>query len=184
MKEINLLPKPKQEELRSEVLLSSLYKIIGISVVSFCVVFLAQLGTKFYLNSDLGAINDKITQLKGQVNKQDNASIKTQIANINNRIGDFKNLAGATPKWSKVLKAFAVLPPQDVKINSFVLDFGRKSVTINGFSPTREKVIDTYNSILADNKEFYNIDYPLENVAKPEDINFHFTFNIRDDLLK
>jgi hypothetical protein len=184
MREINLLPKPKQQELRYEVLLNSLYKVIGISVVSFVLVFSVKLGTKLYLGSELASIQNQSEQLKGLVDKQDNAAIKNQIGQVNNEIADFSNLSAATPKWSKVLKAFAVLPPSGVKINSFVLDFGKKTVNINGTSPTRELVIQTYYNILRDSKEFYDIDYPLENIAKPKDINFHFTFFVRDDLLK
>ena len=55
---------------------------------------------------------------------------------------------------------------------------------ISGYSPTRELVISLYNSILQDDQDFKNIDYPLENVAKAIDINFHFTFSIQDSLLK
>jgi hypothetical protein len=90
----------------------------------------------------------------------------------------------ANPKWSKVLESFAALPPEDVGITSMILDLKNKSVNISGFAPRREEVIEFYNNILADTENFYGVDYPLENVAKPTDNIFHFTFYIKDELLQ
>lgn len=184
MREINLLPKSKQSELHYEKVLHALFKVVWISVMSFAVVFLAQLAVKLYLEGQLRYLQAKTATLRGQVDKNENAQIRLEINAINNRIADFKNLSDGTPKWSKVLKAFAVLPPSEVRIETFNLDFTKKMVSITGVSPTREKVIETYYNILNDSKNFNNIDYPLENVAKPTDINFHFTFYVNDSLLK
>ena len=63
------------------------------------------------------------------------------------------------------------------------IDPVKKSISINGFSPTRELVIELYNIIRNDTKDFKNINYPLENVALPKDNNFHFVFFIQDKLL-
>jgi translation elongation factor EF-4 len=71
-----------------------------------------------------------------------------------------------------------------VGITSLAVDLKTKAVTITGFAPTREKVRDFYNNIYSDTKEFHGVDFPLENVAKPTDNLFHFTFYINDDLIK
>ena len=156
----------------------------GISVFSFALVLLAQFGIKLYLQIQYQGIESQIAQIKSQVDKKENAQIKAEIDGINGKISDYKNLAQSAPKWSKVLKAFSKLPPKGVKINSMVINFSSKSIIISGFAPTRESVIAMYQSVLQDGSEFYNIDYPLENVLKPKDINFHFTFYINDSLLK
>lgn len=183
MKLINLLPKIKQMELRYESFFRGLLMIFILSLVSFAAVFISQLGAKFYLQAKGAAINAEITQLKSQVDKQENAGLKKKIQNINDIIADFNNLS-VSPKWSRVLKAFAPLPPSEVKINSFTIEPAKKSISITGNSPTRELVIELYNAILNDKENFYNIDYPLENVAKGTNVNFHFTFYIQDKLLK
>jgi Tfp pilus assembly protein PilN len=184
MKLINLLPKPRQEELRYQKMLSALTAALWFSLASFIMVFLLQLGVKIYLQSRQKSIQAEIGQLKSQVDKQENAQIKQQIKDINSRITDFKNLSDSAPKWSKVLKAFAVLPPPGTKINGLTIDLAKKSINISGFGDTREAVIALYESVKQDSQQFFNIDYPLENVAKPTDVNFHFTFYIKDDLLK
>jgi Tfp pilus assembly protein PilN len=99
-------------------------------------------------------------------------------------MNDFKNLAETTPAWSKVLLAFADQVPEGVQINSFSADLTTKKITISGFAPTREQVIQLYNNINDDKNRFKDINYPLENVSKPANINFHFTFYIKDELLK
>jgi len=184
MKTINLLPKSRQEELRYEILLHSLWFVIILSLLSFAMVFLAQFGAKFYLQYQAVAIKDQISQLQIQVNQQQNADIKTKIQSINGLISDYNNLANNSPKLSRVIKAFAPLPPAGVKINSFAVDPTAKTISITGTSPTRDLVIKLYNNILLDTKDFSNIDYPLENVVEPTNVNFHFTFNIQDGLMK
>jgi hypothetical protein len=184
MKIINLLPKSRQEELRYEILLHSLWFVIILSLLSFALVFLAQFGAKFYLQYEAVAIKDQISQLQIQVNQQQNADIKTKIQAINGLISDYNNLAGSSPKLSRVVKAFAPLTPAGVKINSFNVNPANKTINISGTSPTRDLVIKLYNNILLDTKDFSNIDYPLENVVEPTNVNFHFTFNIQDGLLK
>lgn len=184
MKIINLLPKPRQELLRQEATFRSLLSFFWISLFTFALVIAVQAGVKIYLQTQGNAINNSIEILQAQVKKQENSTVKKQITVINNYIADYKNLSTGIPKWSKVLKAFAPLPPRGVVVNSFVIDFNKKSVNINGTAPTRELVIELYNNILQDEKEFYNIDYPLENVAKPKDISFHFTFYIKDEVIK
>lgn len=184
MKTINLLPKIRQQELRYEIILRSLWVFISLSLASFVLVFLVQFGTKFYLQIEAGVIKGRVAQLRTQVNKQQNADIKARIQTLNNLASDYKNLADNSPKWSKVIKAFAPLPPAGIRVSSFTIDTQKKTVNITGLAPTRELVILLYNNILKDTANFSNIDYPLENVAQPTNINFHFTFKINDKLYK
>jgi len=184
MKTINLLPKTRQQELRYEIILYSLWVVVSLSLVSFVLVFLVQFATKFYLQYQDNTIKQQVAQLQSQVNKQQNTEIKAKIEAVNNLVSDYLNLAKSSPHWSKVIKAFAPLPPPGIKISRFSIDPGQKMVAISGLSPTRELVILLYNNILQDTDDFYGIDYPLENVVNPVNVSFHFTFKIQDKLLQ
>lgn len=184
MRIVNLLPKNRQEELRYEAMLRSLWTVCVFSLISFVLVFLVQFGLKIYLEFQAGSIKSQIASLENQIAQQRNTNVKDQITAINNLIADFNSLTSSSPKWSKVIKAFVVLPPAGVRINSFSIDPQTKSISIYGLSPTRELVIELYNNILKDTKNFYGINYPLENVAKPKNIAFHFTFFYNEDLIK
>lgn len=181
-KVINLLPKPKQKELHYDSMLHSLWTIVIWSCLSFAAVFAAQFATKFYLQLEGQVIHDQIIALQKEVDKQQNSDVKAKIAVANNLIKDYHKLAVASPQWSKIIKAFAPLPPAGIKINTFAVNTSNKSVVITGLSPTRDLVIMLYNTILADQKDFYGIDYPLENVVAPTNNSFHFTFYVQDSL--
>lgn len=154
------------------------------SAMSFVVVLLVQFGARFYLQQHKASLEKNIRELEQLTAKEENAKIKQEIAKLNNLITDYQSLSSSVPKISKVVRAFAPLVPEGVLITSMRVDANKNFVDISGFSPTRELVIKLYENILAESKNFPNIDYPLENVAKPTEINFHFTFNITPDLLK
>ena len=184
MRVINLLPKEKQQELKYEQVFKGFVKVFWLSVATFILVVLVQLGAKWYLELQITSLKASLSDLQQQVNKQDNSTIKNKITAINNVVGDFATLAAASPKWSNVIAAFSPLPPQGVQINTFVVDPKSSIVNITGFAPTRELVIQLYNNILGDTTDITGIDYPLENIAKPTNINFHFTFGFNPGLLK
>jgi Tfp pilus assembly protein PilN len=184
MKIINLLPKTRQQELRYEVILYSLWVVVSLSLASFVLVFLVQFATKFYLQYQDNVIKQQVVQLQSQVNKQQNTEIKAKIEAVNNLVSDYLNLANSSPHWSKVIKAFAPLPPPGIKISTFGIDPSQNTVNITGLSPTRDLVIALYNNILQDTNDFYGINYPLENVVNPVNVNFHFTFKIQSKLLQ
>lgn len=182
MKTINLLPKFKQEELRYYITLQGLWAIVTLSLISFALVFLAQIGTKLYLEQQAGSIKDQITLLQGQVNQQKNSDVKNQVTTINNLIADYKMLEIDSPKWSKVIKAFTKIPPKGLRVSNFSINPQQKSISIYGISPTRDLVIQLYNNILQDNSDFYNVDYPLENIVSPTNVSYHFTFYFQNKL--
>ena len=184
MKIINLLPKQKQQELKDEAIYHSLASLVWVSVASFVLVFAAQFATKLYLQHRAGTIQSDINQLQQAVNRQDNSKIKTQITAVNNVVGDFDALAAAAPQWSGLIKAFTPLPPPGVHVLTLNVNVADRSVIITGFSPTRDLVIQLYNNILSDTDHFYGIDYPLENVSKPSNVNFHFTFFVKASVLQ
>ncbi len=184
MKIINLLPKTRQYELKYEAIYHSLVSLFSISLLSFVIVFTLQFATKLYLKFQAEQLAGNINRLTEEVNKQDNTSLKQKITVVNNVITDYKNISDQNPRWSNLIKVFVPLVPDGVRVDSLTVNVKNKTVQISGFAPTREVVIAMYNNILADSDNFTNIDYPLENVARPKDINFHFMFTVKDEVLK
>lgn len=184
MKNINLLPKLRQKELYHEWVLHYLFSIIWISFFSFVLVILFQLVAKVSLQNKLKAVQRNIEQLKTQVNQEENTVIRTRIKNANDLIADYSNIAKSSPKWSKMLEAFSVLPPKGVHISSFVMNSNNKMATISGSGDTREEVLELYYAIKADEEHFYNVDFPLQHLLKPSNVSFQFIFYVKDELLK
>lgn len=181
---INLLPKSRLKELYQETVFHRLLSIVWLTVFSFVVVIGVQIYAQFQLQKELDSYQVQVDQLRQQVNKKENSELKDRIKNLNNLIGDYKNLSAGIPKLSKVLVAFAALPPESVSINSMAIDPVKKTVVVSGFSPTREAVIAFYNALVSDSQNFDNVDYPLQHIVKATDVPFQFTFSIQDQLLK
>jgi Tfp pilus assembly protein PilN len=183
IKRTNLLPKDKLKELTYEHVLYSVTVAIVASVVILLLGLLVQFGVWFYLNKKMVSSDEEIGQLKISANKTEDAAIKEHINLVNAEIQDFTALSAATPQWSTVLAAFVKDVPQGIKISEFDADATKKQITITGYSPTRDAVIDLYNNLNADKEHFLNINYPLENVSKPTDVKFTYTFSIVDGVL-
>ena len=183
MKRVNLLPQHKQSELYYEDLYRSVTTWVILCSAILVIGILAQIAVWVYLEHKQQSIIEEVGQLQQQIDKSENAEVKQEIREINTLMTDFENLYSAAPQWSKVLKAFVRLVPAGVEISSFTADHKTGSIEISGYSPTREQVIELYNNINADKDHFKNINYPLENVAKPTDIQFNFEFFISDGVL-
>jgi Tfp pilus assembly protein PilN len=184
MKIINLLPRIKQQELRYEELFHSVLTAAIFGFVSLVLVVLLKVGLGVYLQQQQTAVAAQIEQTKSLSNKEENAKLKSTIDNINLQLKDYQDLSNASPLWSNALRFFAADVPDQVKITTFVADSAKKQVDIGGFAPTREQVIALYNKINEDKEHFRDIDYPLENVARATDVDFHFTFFVQDSVLK
>lgn len=183
MRRMNLLPKPKQQELAFEKLFYSVAKACVIAAAFMALGIVAQLGVYAYLSRESSKVNAEIEVMKRTANKTENTAMKQKIRLANMQIEDFSLLQSQIPQWSKVMAAFLANVPQDVKITNFTADATKKEITINGYSPTRDLVIDLYNNINTDKEHFKEINYPLENVSQPTDVRFTFTFMIADNVL-
>ncbi len=183
MRIINLLPKEKQSELHYEEIFHSVSVAAALAGIILLLGLIGQLAVRVYLGQQIKSVQAKIEQTKRLTNKTENNELKLKIKLDNAEMTDFKNLAETTPAWSKVLLAFSAQVPDGIHINLLTADAATKRVTVNGQSPTRDAVIQLYNNIVQDSGNFRDIDYPLENVAKPTDVAFHYTFYIKDDLL-
>jgi Tfp pilus assembly protein PilN len=183
MKHINLLPKLKQRELAHERMFYSM----SIAVVIAGVILLSGVGVQLivwtYLNRTVVKINNDIEQLKRNANKSENAQVKLQIKNANAQIKDFTDLSSKTPQWATVLEAFMQDVPSGVKVTQLDGDATKAEITISGYSPTRDAVIELYNNINTDKDHFKSINYPLENVSQPTNVKFNFTFTVADGIL-
>lgn len=183
MKRINLLPQHKQTDLYYEDLYRSVTTLVILSVLILLLGIVAQIFVWIYLDRQEVAISAEVADLQQQIDKSENAQVKLEIREINTLMADFESLSKSTPKWSTVLKSFARLVPNGVLITTFVADSKTGEIEISGYSPTRDQVIELYNNINGDKEHFKNINYPLENVAKPVDVQFNFLFFIQDGVL-
>lgn len=184
MKVINLLPKEKQKEFVYRKIFRGLKVLCGIVFASFALVVLLQFGSRLYMEREVNKLRAETDAIRAVSNQEENTELKKQIQFINSQMTDFNTLSTESPKWSPVVRAFVRLVPSDVYVQSFAVEITKRQVNITGFAPKRESVIQLYNNISADSEHFANIDYPLENVSRPTDVQFRFSFTIQEGVLK
>lgn len=184
MKIINLLSKTKQQELWYESLFHSVLTAAIFGLASLLLVVLLEVGIGVYLQRQQKVVDDQIEQTKKLSNKEENAQLKAVVDGLNLHLKDYQDLSNAAPLWSQALRYFSANVPEEVKITGFSADSAKKQINITGHAPTRELVIQLYNKINEDKEHFKDIDYPLENVARPTDVDFHFSFFVQDSVLK
>lgn len=183
MKRINLLPKLKQNELAHEKLFYSIAVAAVVGVAILLLVILVQIVVRVYLDQTLKSVNAQIEQMRRVADKSENAAIKQDIQSVNAQISDFASLTAQTPQWSSVMAALVKHVPDGVKITQFEARTAKGEISISGYSPSRDLVIDLYNNINADKDNFQNINYPLENVTQPTNVRFFFDFAVADGVL-
>jgi Tfp pilus assembly protein PilN len=184
MRVINLLPKEKQLEFRYRKMYRSLLMLFSIVGASFALVVLFQFGSRLYMERQIKQVKLETEKLRAISNKEENNELKKRIQQINSQVTDFNKLSEEAPQWSGVVRAFAKLVPADVYVQIFSVDIAKRQVNITGFAPRRELVIALYNNIKGDTEHFANIDYPLENVSRPTDVQFRYSFTVQEGAIK
>lgn len=182
MKTINLLPSSEQEILRQEKMLATLRRFVIVSFLSYAAVALVFIASRFFLLEHLSTLDVEIQKQKIIISKQDNTALKTQVEKNNAIVSDYNNLAQANPRWSAVLEEFALLVPADLVVKSFSANTATGKIDIAGSSLSRDSVL-RLRANLASSKLFKNVDLPLENLQKPFNADFHYTFYLQDKVL-
>jgi len=183
MRIINLLPKYEKEAYRKLRILSHLREFTLWSFVTYVVVLAILIGTHFYIQKNLFNIDNDIALEKQIIAKADNAAIKSQLDFNNGSVADYNQLAQTNPTWSRVLEGFSNLVPQGVAIKEFSANLADGKIQINGTAQTRDAVLVLRQNIIASSL-FQNIDFPLDNLQKPTNTSFHYTFFLKTGVLK
>ncbi len=182
-KVINLLPREQQRELGLRSWYRALVRFYVLALTTFVLVALLFAGTWWYLRLAEQNLAHEAENLRTKSTTQETTDLKKQIKIINNQIEDYNTLTAALPRWSVLLRQFATLVPRGAQIQNFGVDSTKRQIIISGFASTREDAIQLHDNIAADNAHFTNIDYPLENIAKPKNVGFKYSFIVKPEVL-
>ena len=183
MKQVNLLPKLEQKELKLQFFYTRLRKF-WITVVISLVVYLAlAMGTRFYLNNLLSQTQAEVDKDKIVLSSSDFKDLQTQIMDLNKNIREIKNLDAQHYYFSRALIELANLIPPDMQLNQVVLERSSGQIEIAGQAKTRDSVIALWSSIIK-SEYFKNINFPLANLERAEIADFTFKFFVNKDKFK
>ena len=181
MIKINLLPEEYKKEYNLEGLrrlsvfvFLSLYFIVAVFIV---LLFATHIFLETESKSWLGQIeSEKSTEKVKQV-----LGLEDDIEIVNNQINIIRTAQARPFDASNVLSSIASVVERNVYLSSLSLNSEKKQISISGYALTREAVLDLEKSL----KENEWVDgatlvSPRSNILKKEDINFDFTFDIKN----
>lgn len=168
---INLLPPQQKKELKQEQEYKLLL-ILGISVIVFLVALSLMLFTvKIYISGKVQS-NKIITAAIPQDQEREVAEINKNFKNLNLFYARSPHSAEFFEKISKIL-------PANTSLTSISLNFSQKEdnfpVSLQGFSPTRELLLQLKKNLDSE-ASFKDINFPVSNLLKPENIEFSVSF--------
>ena len=152
-------------------------------ISSGLLLFLMFLLLTVFLAGSLTFLNFRYSAFEKNINDQQSKIIQTEtIKTIQGRIDNLNSSLSALKKiQDKKSDLYGVLDKVDtelfkqVKIYSLQIDRESKLITVSGFAPQRENLVEIRDAIDA-SPDYKEVEFPLANLANPTNINFHFSF--------
>lgn len=175
---INLLPKKEKKELKLHILQHCAFVIgiflIGIilSLMLFCAsawFILYRVHAQAQTNNDLF---EQAQELEKQV-----ASLNKELSGfINKRLEYIDQLQKQRIDSWAILERLSQITPSNIRLDLLELD--NDKVQISGYAKTREDVLK-FQQALDQESLFIEIYSPLSNFVKQKDVDFFFSFKIK-----
>jgi len=178
MIQLNLLPPLEKKEIVSH---QARRKILGLGLIGLMLVlvFLVLLSTVwFYLLIQLRSMEGIITNLENSTQGQAARQYQKEVEDANKKLKSFSQLSSAVKEFSPWLEHLTALPRSGVKFEQ--LSFDGKEIKLQGHAQARDNLL-TFKQALSASEYFQNLDAPLQNFLKQSDIDFSFSFRLKDN---
>lgn len=152
---------------------------------------------KIYLNQKIILNEILLFENEKQLSKSEIMEIKAKNKVANESFSKLNMFYNRKVYFSKVVARISSILPEDFYLTNLFIDLDVKEVknidddnnitvsvnrnvlvTISGFSPTREKLLD-FKTNLENEESFKDIVFPSSNLLKKEDIDFHIIFKVK-----
>ncbi|MFH1392669.1 MAG: PilN domain-containing protein [bacterium] len=175
---INLLPKKVKQEFRLYILKRNII-IIGVfllSIVLLLIIFNSAVWLILYRTQAQIEINNELFVQAQELEKQVSTLNKELSGFINQRLGYVAQIQKEQIVWSLILEKISQITPNGIRLE--FLETADNQVQIGGYAKTRDDV-SHFQQILEQETQFINFDSPLSNFVKQKDIDFLFSFQIK-----
>jgi len=121
-------------------------------------------------NSSLTFLNEMIIYDKNQ-STANNKLLTDRIGVLNLKIDALYAIQSDNYDWTELLRQLANLTPADVSILKFDAQIASSQFNLQGFAKNRDSYLQ-FKDNLEDAGNFKNLDFPLSDILKKEDITF------------
>jgi hypothetical protein len=158
------------QELKREIKLKSVYQLIkivfSILIIVISIYTIILLLGKLALQIHFVETIDETTLV---TKSTENYSKK--VRDINNQLNSIDNIQNETTTWSYLLEYFAQNVNDNIKFSQIKINKRDKTIYLSGFAKTRDNLL-SLKKTLEDSNYFSNINFPIQNLLKKNNINF------------
>jgi len=167
-------------EEKAEIMSQKAFKKVlfwGFSSLIFVLIFLALLSSIWwYLLIQLKSIQGIVDGLESSPQNEAFKELKQEIDGVNQKLQYFNQLQRQETEYSFYVEKLTELTTQDIKFKRIWID-GNKFV-LEGTAITRQALL-SFKDALGDSPYFKNLDTPLSNFLKQNNIDFSFAFELK-----
>ena len=174
---INLLPENEKLGLVWEEK-QKLISILGFLMLSFLAVLsLILFAVDFQLATKIESQKIMVEMEEKRLQAAEIGKLREKISQVNENLSRLDAFYSQQLPLTEIFKRIADLLPAGVYLTNFSYQKSGSQVSLNGFSPTREALVELKIKLEAE-KEFRNVTFPPTNWVKPKTINFFVTLKL------
>ncbi|OGZ33094.1 MAG: hypothetical protein A2V69_02785 [Candidatus Portnoybacteria bacterium RBG_13_40_8] len=175
---INLIPPQQKERIKLKIYYQNIISsgFILFLLILLLIIFLA--GILIFLHFRYLFIEDKISVEQSKIIQTESyKGMEKKITNLNKELSEVKEIQDKRSDTYQILNDISQNLLIGVRIYNLRIDKSSNRVTVIGFAPLRENLLNI-KSILEANPKYNKgeIDFPLSNLANSSNINFRFSF--------
>jgi len=171
---INLLPPIEKEKLELDNF-NQLFFFLAIRIAIFLLIFTFLLITTHYCLSILLKEQKRLIEInENDIRIQQLIKMEEKIKNVNQQLDKINLKQKELVIWTPILEELAKITPSGVYLVNFSYNLSVNKINLSGWAENRDKLINFKDS-LEKSSLFVNLESPLSNLIKQNDINFSFT---------
>lgn len=182
MKIINLLPENEVKELQLRLASNQLLKFFVVIFISLAICFTGALVMRFYIEGSIAQTKVEVANLQQQLSSSNNQALEKQVKALNTQIRNVKAIDQQHYYWSKALVELSNVTPAGMHIDVVSADRASGQIQISGVADKRDLVLQFWSNVKKSNL-FANIDFPLNNLERPTNTSFSFTFYVNTSVI-
>ncbi len=180
---INLLPPTEQKQLKLLKVRLQFLHFAWLLTGGLLLLALLLLGTELWQRQELNKVTKEV-ESQNQILREIQAStLPKRVEKFNLNLENFQVLGKKHQNWSAIFIELARLTPEDASLDSVIVSRLDQKIEITGRARTRESMLAFRNSLLG-SKYFTNVNFPLTNLEKAQNVPFKYRFYFKPETLQ
>lgn len=179
---LNLLSPDKKKNLAAEVGFSQVKKALLILIISCITGISMTVAVRVLLTHELHTIESDISSATESLTTNGDDTAEIIIKKINDKGTQLTQIQSSYVSWSSLLYQLGQTPNNNIQLKSLQFNQDDGTFDVQGYAKTRDDLL-VFKEALEQLPFLQNINSPISNLIKKEDITFQFTGIFNSDNL-